>query len=105
MHFPLLKEGLPLSVLEAIACGLPVVGFDIAGVNELVINEETGILVPQGNIKALAEGIICLLNDKSLRRKLGYRARQLAVEKYEWKNVLNILERVYDEAISQSCRS
>jgi glycosyltransferase involved in cell wall biosynthesis len=100
--FPSLKEGLPLSVLEAMACGLPVVGFDVSGVRDLVYHGETGFLVPPRNSKALAEAIMCLLNDKSLRRNLGRRARQLATEKYEWKTVLGALERVYREAIDES---
>ena len=100
--FPSLKEGLPLSVLEAMACGLPVVGFDISGVRDLVRHDETGLLVPPRNSKLLAEAIKCLLNDKSLKRKFGRRARQIATEKYDWKTVLTALENVYREAIDES---
>ena len=100
--FPSLKEGLPLSVLEAMACGLPVVGFDISGVRDLVCHGETGLLVQPRDSRALAGAILYLLNDNSLKRKFGRRARQLAIEKYDWKTVLKSLENVYLEAIDES---
>jgi glycosyltransferase involved in cell wall biosynthesis len=100
LAFPSLKEGMPLSVLEALACGLPIIGFNVSGLNELVVNGENGLLVQPRNNEALANAIICLLNDKALRTKLSDRARQLAVEKYQWPTVLSALENVYDEAIN-----
>ena len=64
------SEGLPLSVLEAMASGLPVVASDVGGVHELV-DEATGTLVPPNDPDALAEALRHLLLDPALRRKLG----------------------------------
>jgi glycosyltransferase involved in cell wall biosynthesis len=97
--FPSLREGLPLSVLEAMACSLPVVGSDIPGVNDVVMHGENGFLVPPKEAKALANGILVLLNDGNIRRSFGKNARQLIVEKYEWNIVINKIEKVYNEAI------
>lgn len=100
--FPSLREGLPLSVLEAMACGVPVVGSDIPGVNEVVKHEENGFLVPPKNSEALANVILTLLNDENLRRKVGRDARQLMTEKYNWNAIASKIEKVYHEAIKDA---
>lgn len=95
---PSLKEGLPLSLLEAMACGKPVIGSDISGISDVIIHGQNGLLVPPGNPEALANAILTLLNDESLRRRLGHNARQLIVEKYSWNIITNKIEKVYYEA-------
>jgi len=66
-----LWEGLSISVLEAFASHKPVVATDTGGVREVVSENKTGFLVPPGDIKAMAEKVKILLNDKSLRLKMG----------------------------------
>jgi glycosyltransferase involved in cell wall biosynthesis len=100
--FPSLREGLPVSVLEAMASGVPVVGSDIAGVNEIILDRQNGVLVPPKKPEALAQAILALLNDENLRRELGKNARQLMVEKYSWGTAIRRLEKVYREAIAQT---
>jgi len=95
--FPSLKEGMPLSVLEAMASAVPVVGSNIPGINDVIIHGENGILVPPRNPEALANAIMLLLEDRSLRRKLGQNARKVITEKYNWSKVINDLEKVYEE--------
>src|SRR5579883_1002011 len=68
---PSLNEGLPLSVLEAMSHGLPVVATPVGGIPELVKNEESGYLVPMNDPEALATAIARLVSDPGLRRKLG----------------------------------
>jgi glycosyltransferase involved in cell wall biosynthesis len=99
--FPSLKEGLPLAVLEAMASGVSVVGSDIPGINAVITHRENGILVPPRNPEALANAIMLLLEDKSLRRKLGQNARQLMVEKYSWEIISERIEKVYNEAMEE----
>jgi len=65
------SEGMPMSVLEAMATGVPVVASAVGGLPELVVEEETGLLVEPGDEKALAGAIASLLDDPELRRKLG----------------------------------
>jgi len=103
--FPSLKEGMPLSVLEAMASAVPVVSSNIPGINDVIIHGENGILVPPRNPKALANAIMLLLEDRDLRRKLGQNARQLMVEKHSWNLVTEKTEEVYNEAIGKAEKS
>jgi glycosyltransferase involved in cell wall biosynthesis len=77
------SEGLPLSILEAMAAGLPVVATSVGGVSELVVEEETGLLVPPGDPQALAGAIERLLGDSTLRRRLGGAGRLRAEQRFD----------------------
>jgi glycosyltransferase involved in cell wall biosynthesis len=72
------SEGLPLSVEEAMAAGLPVVASAVGGVPELVVDGETGYLVPPGEAERLAEALESLLDDPALRRRMGRSGRSRA---------------------------
>ncbi|MFN3763691.1 MAG: glycosyltransferase family 4 protein, partial [Anaerolineae bacterium] len=69
-------EGLPLTVLEAMAAGLPVVTSDVGGIREAVIPQETGILVSPGDFAAFSEALQELLTDRPKARAMGLRGRQ-----------------------------
>jgi glycosyltransferase involved in cell wall biosynthesis len=75
------SEGLPLSILEAMSAGLPVVASRVGGVPELVLDGETGLLVPPGEPSSLAAAIERLLVDPALRNRLGAAGRA-RVEEY-----------------------
>jgi glycosyltransferase involved in cell wall biosynthesis len=77
------SEGLPLSILEAMAAGLPVIASNVGGVAELVVEGETGMLVPPGDPEALAETIDGLLTDQPLVRRLGEAARMRVAEHFD----------------------
>ena len=77
LALPSLVEGFPLSLLEAMACGLPVVAADAsAGVRELVREEITGLLTVRGSIEHFAEQLDRLLADEDMRRSMGAQARR-----------------------------
>jgi glycosyltransferase involved in cell wall biosynthesis len=65
---PSLWEGLPVALLEAMAAGIPVVGSDVAGINEVIENNRSGLLVPPGDASAMARAITELLEDDETRR-------------------------------------
>lgn len=85
---PSYREGLPRSVIEAMACGLPVVATDIAACRELVEPGDGGLLVPVRDAAALADAIRELARDPALHARMGRRARELALERHDERLVL-----------------
>lgn len=77
------KEGWGISTLEAAACGTPTVASDSPGLRDSVRHGETGLLVPHGDVEALAGGLRTLLEDAALRRSMGLAARRFA-EGFTW---------------------
>jgi glycosyltransferase involved in cell wall biosynthesis len=77
------SEGLPVSVLEAMAAELPVVASGVGGLAELVVDGETGILVPPGDFSALAAALGGLVEDRELRRSLGAAGRARAETSFD----------------------
>lgn len=79
-------DNMPLSILEAFACGLPVVTTDAGGIPYIVTDRETGLLVPRGDYRALAASTLRLLADNALASKLASQAHE-ECRKYEWSAV------------------
>ena len=84
--FPSRHEGMPNAVLEAMASGLPVIASRIAGNEELVLHDETGILVESENVGALREALAKLLANAALRQKMGMASRLRMEEHYSWES-------------------
>jgi glycosyltransferase involved in cell wall biosynthesis len=79
---PTLAENLPNAALEAMACGTPVLSFDVGGMPEAVRHLETGFLAPAGDATTLAGGIRQLLGDDELRERLGAASRDVAEREF-----------------------
>lgn len=79
---PSLVEGLPISILEAMAVGVPVVATDVGGVAEVVRDGVTGLLVPAGDSRALAGAIGRLIDEEGLARRLTLAARRQIEERF-----------------------
>jgi len=79
------SEGTPNSILEASACGLPIVSTLHAGIPEAVIQEKTGILVHESDFKAMGDALILLAEDPEKRFKMGESARNHMLKNYEIK--------------------
>jgi glycosyltransferase involved in cell wall biosynthesis len=80
---PSLQDTLPNTVLEAMACGIPVVGFAVGGIKDQVESGLTGRLVPAGDAGALRDAITCLLHDGAARDQASRACRAAVLEKYE----------------------
>jgi len=79
---PSLKEGLGVAALEAMACGLPVIAGSTGGLREVVIHNETGLLVQPGNATALADALTVLAETPAERLAMGASARERAVTRF-----------------------
>lgn len=64
-------EGLPMSIIEALYCGKPVIAFDVPGVCDLIENKKTGLLIPDDNLQAYADGLKCLIKQPEFSNSLG----------------------------------
>jgi glycosyltransferase involved in cell wall biosynthesis len=95
--FPSRHEGMPNAVLEAMASGLPVIATRIAGNEELVVDGQTGLLVPVEDAAALREALRDLLADDDKRARMGRAARARVEQEYGWQRAatqyLSILEK------------
>jgi glycosyltransferase involved in cell wall biosynthesis len=90
---PTLADNQPLVVIEALACGTPVVGFDVGGVPEMVRPGETGLLAQIKDIEALREAIVEILENPAMREEVSENCRRIAVEEY----ALDVQARRYAE--------
>jgi glycosyltransferase involved in cell wall biosynthesis len=80
---PSLYEGMPASVLEAMASGLPVVGTRVNGIEDLVVDGETGLLVEAGDVDALADALGRLLEQPRMRSAMGRAARERIIRHFD----------------------
>jgi len=96
-HFlvlPSRHEGFPNAVLEAMSVGLPVISFNIPGLDQLVIENQTGILVEPFDVKSLGLAIDKLASDRDLRILLGRNAQRKSKD-YSWGNVADEFSRAF----------
>ena len=89
------REGLPTVVLEAQAAGKPVVGASATGIVDLVVDGETGLLFPVGDVPALAEALARLITDKALASKLGLAGQEQVIRKFQQEQIWEALYREY----------
>ena len=104
--FPSYAEALPVSWLEVMACGKPVVAYDVGWAREVVEHGGTGLLVKRGDIEGLAEGMLRLLKDPSLGRRFGESGRSRVQARFTVRTVaeasIDWYERVLERA---ACRN
>jgi glycosyltransferase involved in cell wall biosynthesis len=99
--FPSLMEGMPLTLLEAMAAGMPVATTNICGMADVVEREANGLLVPPADGKGLARAIERLCNSAVLRKHLGQGAQQ-TMRDYTWGKVTEKLEKVLLLAVQEA---
>ncbi len=94
-------EGLSNAIIEAMAMRTPVVATNIAGTSELVVDGETGLLVPLGDISRLSEAILRVLNDHALRVNMGNAGRQRVEALFQMDRMVRQTEAVYERLTSR----
>ena len=93
------REGFGVVCAEAMAYGRPVVAGDVGGLRDLVRHEETGLLVPPGDVAALRAALQRLLGDAELRRRFGEAGRARIAEHFTWQRFGDETLRAYEDAL------
>lgn len=96
------SDGSSVSLMEALACGKPVLVSDIPGNQEWIVSEQQGWLFKDGDVQGLATGILEAARDQERLRALGVSARQLAKERADWRKNFRCLESAYEMAVQCS---
>jgi glycosyltransferase involved in cell wall biosynthesis len=93
------REGFGVVCAEAMAHGRPVVAGDVGGLKDLVVNEETGLLVPPRDVAALREALERLLANRELRRRMGDAGRARIGEHFTWQRFADDTLRAYEDVL------
>ena len=94
---PSLFEGTPQTIMEAMACGRPIVTTRTCGMRDVIRDHDNGLLIPMRSPASLVQAVEELLRDAALRERLGAAARSDARENYVWKTVAQPVKRAYAE--------
>jgi glycosyltransferase involved in cell wall biosynthesis len=97
------SEGVPQSLLQALALALPVAGTAVGGIPEVIVADETGLLVPPKDAGALARAMASLMDDPARARELGRKGRELVVEQFSLEQMAAEVEAVY-EVLTESSK-
>jgi glycosyltransferase involved in cell wall biosynthesis len=98
---PSLSESLSMALLEGMGCGLPVVASNVGGIPDVVRDGENGILVEPGDSKALADALIYLKRNPSLREEMGGRNARHIRKNFSWEHVVDRYEEAYGEIVKE----
>jgi glycosyltransferase involved in cell wall biosynthesis len=93
---PSFYEGMPKALLEAMACGLPCIGTNVAGIKEIIIHRENGYLC-ETTAASIKEAILEIMNNHMLQERIGRNARIMVVEKFALETVLKNEIKIYEE--------
>lgn len=96
---PYSEEQIGMTNIEAMASGLPVVGYDSGSISEFVKNKKTGILVKEGNIRALADAIKLVIEDAKLHEEMSKNARNHVLDHFDTNKNVRILEKELLESL------
>lgn len=95
-----ISEGIPLTIIEAMAAGLPVVSTAVGGIPEMIQHGQNGFLAEAGNHQSLASSLISLQQDSALRKSIAEKGRERATELFSQQGMLNGYNRIYEEMLN-----
>jgi sugar transferase (PEP-CTERM/EpsH1 system associated) len=98
---PSLAEGISNTILEAMSGGLPVIATDVGGNADLVADGDTGLVVPAGDVEALALGIVRMARDPAAARAMGRAGRERVLQRFSLQAMLDAYEALYREVLGQ----
>src|SRR5262249_34098014 len=96
------SEGISLTVLEAMAAGLPIVATDVGGNREVVVQGDTGLLVPARSPDAMAQAILTILRQPHLGRSMGKAGRIRGEREFDLRLVVQKYEQLYEHLLGQN---
>jgi glycosyltransferase involved in cell wall biosynthesis len=96
---PSLWEGLPLSMILAMGAAMPIVATEVAGIPEIVVDGETGWLVPAGNSLALATALVDVFADRTRAARVGKAAREFVLPRFGVDGYVKSIVGLYDELV------
>jgi glycosyltransferase involved in cell wall biosynthesis len=95
------RDGIPNTLIEAMAMGIPALSTKVSGIPELIEHERTGLLVPEKDERALAEALGRLLDDEPLRLRLGRAGRQRVEQSYALDRNVEKLKAIFEQYLSE----
>jgi glycosyltransferase involved in cell wall biosynthesis len=95
-------EGLGVVLLEAMACGLPVIASNVGGIPDIIKDGETGLLVRQKDARSLSDQIIRLLSDDNLRKEVLINGQNLIKAEFSWEIVTDKFIEIYREVLRRN---
>jgi len=99
------REGLGVSLIEAMAVGLPVIGTNLGGIPEVIVDGENGFLVSPKSPDQLADALMKFVNDQGLRISMGRRGRQIYEEDFTLSKMIRQVETLYDQLLKNKTRA
>jgi glycosyltransferase involved in cell wall biosynthesis len=99
------NEGLPIAILEGMACRLPLIATAVGAIPTVIQNGRTGVLIPAENAELLAAAIVDLLQDHEKRKRFGAAARRLVEEEFSAARMTADYLRVYEDAVAEVGKS
>jgi glycosyltransferase involved in cell wall biosynthesis len=99
--FPTENDAFPSSLIEAMACGLPVVTTPVGAIKTIVVHQETGLIVQPGNRQQLYEALVAIISDRTLASHLGQAGRQIVEERYSAGSMMRKYLSLFESTLQQ----